>query len=96
MYFVNGARRWKARCPKCYAAKSALAIAPREQRTFPQSLRKRHLKAACEFCGFKPAVDAQLQLDHRVPQSRGGTDHPSNLQTLCANCHALKTYIEQL
>ena len=34
-------------------------------------------------------------IDHLVPQSRGGTDHPSNLQMLCGACNSLKGDREQ-
>lgn len=33
----------------------------------------------------------QLQADHVVNRSSGGTHDMSNLQTLCANCHYMKT-----
>ena len=29
-------------------------------------------------------------LDHRVPRSRGGTDHLDNLQLLCSSCNRIK------
>jgi len=60
------------------------------------SKRQKFLKDRCEFCGFVPAVSWQLHLDHRIPRAKGGTNRPANFQTLCANCHVLKTYIEQL
>ena len=31
-----------------------------------------------------------LEVDHIVPQSRGGTDHPENLQLLCGSCNRIK------
>lgn len=31
-----------------------------------------------------------LQVDHIVPQSKGGTDHPKNLQLLCQACNSTK------
>ena len=34
-------------------------------------------------------------IDHLVPQSRGGTDHPDNLQMLCGACNSLKGDREQ-
>jgi 5-methylcytosine-specific restriction protein A len=34
-------------------------------------------------------------VDHRVPLEDGGTDHDSNLQTLCESCHGAKTREEQ-
>ncbi len=41
---------------------------------------------ACCYCG---ATD-DLSVDHKVPQSRGGTDDVDNLQTLCRPCNASK------
>lgn len=32
-----------------------------------------------------------LQVDHIRPLSRGGTNSPANLQTLCKSCHEIKT-----
>ena len=40
----------------------------------------------CAICGH-PAE----HLDHVTPLSRGGTDHPSNLQPLCARCNLRKS-----
>lgn len=44
--------------------------------------------SACERCG---TVRPQLQRDHIVPRFLGGSDHHSNIQYLCANCHEDKT-----
>ena len=30
------------------------------------------------------------EVDHVVPRSRGGSDHPENLQLLCPNCNRIK------
>ena len=50
-----------------------------------------HKKDACEHCGFVPVHSSQLDVDHI---NGDGRDHdPSNLQTLCANCHRLKTHL---
>lgn len=38
--------------------------------------------------------EAQLQIDHKDGNSNN--NDPSNWQTLCANCHALKTYLDRL
>ncbi|MCU0860830.1 MAG: HNH endonuclease, partial [Methanomassiliicoccales archaeon] len=35
-----------------------------------------------------------LEVHHIVPRSRGGSDHPGNLKTLCPDCHC--AYTEQL
>ena len=31
-----------------------------------------------------------FDVDHKVPQSRGGTDHIENLQLLCSSCNRIK------
>ena len=31
-----------------------------------------------------------MEVDHVVPKSRGGSDHPDNLQLLCPNCNRIK------
>lgn len=46
-------------------------------------------KASCEKCGFVPEHSAQLDVDHIDGNSKNHDQ--SNLQTLCANCHRLKT-----
>jgi len=40
----------------------------------------------CAICG-EPAE----HLDHITPLARGGTDRPTNLQPLCANCNLRKS-----
>ena len=47
----------------------------------------RQAAGRCEQCGRH----ARLQCDHIIPVSRGGTHHLTNLQALCASCHAKKT-----
>lgn len=43
--------------------------------------------------GHHPAGVAVVatQVDHITPLSRGGKNHLSNLQPLCAHCHSVKT-----
>lgn len=59
-------------------------------------LRRRHLAmhpvcVACDADGYTtPATD----VDHIIPRARGGTDHASNLQSLCRSCHSRKTALE--
>ena len=51
----------------------------------------RHKKEICEECGFKPVHMVQLDVDHMDGNKKN--NDLSNLQTLCANCHRLKTLI---
>ena len=46
-------------------------------------------KGSCEICGFVAAHSCQLDVDH-IDGNRENNE-PANLQTLCANCHRLKT-----
>lgn len=45
----------------------------------------------CQVCGLLTANKNALHIDHITPKSKGGTDDISNLQTLCASCHSVKT-----
>lgn len=51
------------------------------------------LKSSCEKCGFVPEHTCQLDVDH-IDGNHSNNDL-ANLQTLCANCHRLKTYNEK-
>jgi len=48
---------------------------------------REHLEDACERCGFTPAHTCQLEV-HHVDFDRTNNVR-ANLETLCANCHAL-------
>ena len=48
-------------------------------------------KDVCQLCGFVPVHRVQLDVDH-IDANKMNND-PNNLQTLCANCHRLKTYL---
>ena len=54
---------------------------------------KRAKRGFCNRCGFIPDWLGQLDVDH-IDGDKSNND-PSNLQTLCANCHRLKTHIER-
>jgi len=43
----------------------------------------------CEICGFIPKHPCQLDVDHIDGDVKN--NDPNNLQTICANCHRLKT-----
>ena len=50
-------------------------------------------KDACECCGFIPMHPSQLDVDHI--DGDHGNNAPNNLQTLCSNCHRLKTWMNR-
>jgi hypothetical protein len=50
---------------------------------------RRTKKDYCEMCNFKALDPVQLDVDH-IDNNSSNND-PLNLQTLCANCHRLKT-----
>lgn len=50
----------------------------------------RYKKDCCESCGFIPKHSGQLDVDHIDGNKLNHTE--DNLQTLCANCHRLKTH----
>ena len=74
----NGRRKWKNLCNSCHLAR---------KRGWPAF--NMHRKSVCERCGFIPEDSCQLDVDHIDGNKFNGD--PSNLQTLCANCHRLKT-----
>lgn len=50
-------------------------------------------KCECEYCGFVPLHRCQLDVDHINGDKKDNRE--SNLQTLCANCHRLKTLVNE-
>ena len=57
----------------------------------PRTHYKWHRKDYCEHCGLKPEYKVVLDVDH-IDGDHTNND-PSNLQTLCANCHRIKTVV---
>ena len=47
-------------------------------------------KDFCERCDFKAEHSCQLDVHHRDGDKRN--NQPSNLETLCANCHRLESF----
>jgi 5-methylcytosine-specific restriction endonuclease McrA len=54
---------------------------------------RRHKGSYCEKCGFIPEHKCQLDVDHI--DGNHNNNNPENLQTLCANCHRLKTFLNK-
>lgn len=58
------------------------------------NLRKRfevltHHSLKCVYCGRRPP-EVKLQLDHKIPKSKGGTDELDNLVPACFDCNVGK------
>lgn len=60
------------------------------RRGFPY---RKYKKDYCESCGFIPQYQVQLDVDHKDGNNKNNS--VDNLQTLCANCHRLKTFINK-
>ncbi|KAK48198.1 hypothetical protein BG58_33160 [Caballeronia jiangsuensis] len=58
-----------------------------------QRIRDRQLAThpLCAMCWASGYVTQADEVDHVLPLYKGGTDHPSNLQSLCTSCHEAKT-----
>lgn len=44
---------------------------------------------ACCYCGAG-IEDTRLTLDHLIPRSLGGTNHPTNIVTACQRCNSAR------
>lgn len=52
-----------------------------------------HKNNECSICGFIPVHKCQLDVDHIDGNKQN--NNINNLQTLCANCHRLKTHLQK-
>lgn len=43
-------------------------------------------KFTCQLCGAKPP-DVRIEVDHKTPRSKGGSDTEANLWTTCIACN---------
>ena len=73
--------------------KSKKKKAARRSRYIPAATRVDVLRRdnhRCVYCGVS-AKKAELEIDHIVPFSKGGSNAISNLQTLCSDCNKGKS-----
>jgi hypothetical protein len=78
----DGQPRWKKYCSACrgkHRKGEMMSVAGME----------------CARCRFVAIHPCQIHIDHIVPLDCGGDRvDPDNLQLLCANCHAVKSAVE--
>lgn len=60
----------------------------------PERQYAKFKQTVCSRCGFVPEHTCQLDVDHI--DGNHYNQNPTNLQTLCANCHRLKSHQERL
>ncbi len=68
-------------------------VTPNASRTIPERTRERVFRRdnwRCRHCGVTAVDGALLEIDHKHPWSRGGSNREHNLQTLCSSCNARK------
>lgn len=81
---------------KQYAKDSRLQRVKDRKREHKKAILRPYLKFKkpfCEICNFVPVHSCQLDVDHINGDHYNNEE--SNLQTLCANCHRLKTYMNK-
>ena len=64
----------------------------RRRKSFSPELKRELFKTQngkCMYCGRKPGVDL-MDVDHKNPVSKGGSDQKRNLQLLCRSCNTRK------
>jgi 5-methylcytosine-specific restriction protein A len=52
-------------------------------------------KYLCQLCRAAGRLREATEVDHMIPLSKEGTDKPSNLQSLCNECHERKSKAER-
>jgi hypothetical protein len=103
-------RRLKSKCKYCGEVKDRLELAIHKETGYLRGeclscMKKRHSglrdgtdeyraykKDYCEMCGF---TGHRCQLDVNHIDANHKNNDPENLETLCANCHRLVTFIVQ-
>ena len=90
----------KTYCKECHNIKAALNRYKRPDLSkviLKENIRRKpyraHKKSFCEECGFVAIDSCQLHVDHVDGDSSNNV--LTNLKTLCANCHALKSKLSR-
>jgi 5-methylcytosine-specific restriction enzyme A len=84
------------RCPECARKlRENSALTPTGSTRKWRTTRRQKLSRD-PICEVETCTQAATEVDHRVAREHGGTDHPSNLTSLCKEHHQAKTRGERL
>ena len=64
----------------------------RRRKSFSAELKRELFNAQggkCMYCGRKPGIDL-MDIDHKNPMAKGGSDSKRNLQLICRSCNTRK------
>ena len=70
---------------------------PKNKRNLSESTKKyvaANQRWQCKKCNN--LLSAAYEVDHKVPLYKGGSNHISNLEALCRNCHGVKTLQDRI
>lgn len=87
--YINKINTSKAKNKQEKNTKKIITKTKKRSRYISSSVRVDVLKRdnyRCVFCGTT-AKETQLQIDHIIPFSKGGSNNIDNLQTLCIECN---------
>jgi len=84
-FSANGQEQYRGICQTCNDSRRDYS-----KREGSKYIYRQHKKCSCKKCGFIPEHQCQLDVDHI--DGNHNNNEESNLQTLCSNCHRLKTW----
>lgn len=87
---LRSAGKYRAVCWKCHLGRTGRRPKKGRSKGYNYAAFK---KCSCELCGFVPTHSCQLDVDHIDGDHKNNAQ--GNLQTLCANCHRLKTWLNR-
>lgn len=69
-----------------------------QRRPLPHKQRMRVLERDSHRCQLRlhGCTGRAVEVDHIVPVAEGGSDHDSNLHSVCTECHRVKSQAEAL